>query len=109
AVPLRRRWAAEPPRRRRARRPHRGQARRRAARRRSSAGARAMDTVLVAQTRNAELHALGTGGQLAVLAWDQVTQYLRRTLSPAHALLFAEPNFDPERGTVDWYTEGAVA
>jgi hypothetical protein len=65
-----------------------------------------MDTVLVAQTRNAELHALGTGGQLAVLAWDQVTQYLRRVLSPAHARLFAEPNFDPERGTIDWYTEG---
>jgi hypothetical protein len=66
-----------------------------------------MDTVLVAQTRNSELHALGTGGQLAVLAWDQLTQYLRRTLSPAHALLFAEPNFDPERGIIDWYTEGA--
>jgi hypothetical protein len=65
-----------------------------------------LDTVLVAQTRNAELHALGTGGQLAVLAWDQVTQYLRRVLSAAHARLFAEPNFDPERGTIDWYTEG---
>lgn len=64
------------------------------------------DGSLIATTRNAELQALGTGGQLAVHAWDQITGYLRRARGPAHAALFAEPNPDPDRGITDWYAAG---
>ncbi|MFO0162227.1 MAG: hypothetical protein ACK54W_21820, partial [Alphaproteobacteria bacterium] len=52
---------------------------------------------------------LGTGGQLAVQAWDQITGYLRRARSPAHAALFAEPNPDADRGITDWYAAGQGA
>jgi hypothetical protein len=61
------------------------------------------DGSLIATTRNAELQVLGTGGQLAVQAWDQISGYLRRARSPAHAALFAEPNPDADRGITDWY------
>jgi len=64
---------------------------------------------LIATTRNAELQVLGTGGQLAVQAWDQITGYLRRARSPAHAALFAEPNPDADRGITDWYAAGQGA
>jgi hypothetical protein len=64
------------------------------------------DGSLIATTRNAELQPLGTGGQLAVQAWDQITGYLRRSRGPAHAALLAEPNPDPDRGVTDWYAEG---
>jgi len=57
----------------------------------------------IATTANTGLQALGTGGQLAIHAWDQVASYLRRTRGEAHAALFAEPNPDPDRGIVDWY------
>ena len=67
------------------------------------------DGSLIATTRNAELQVLGTGGQLAVQAWDQITGYLRRARSPAHAALFAEPNPDPDRGITDWYAAGQGA
>ncbi len=66
-----------------------------------------MDGTLIATTRNAELQALGTGGQLAVQAWDQITGYLRRGRGAAHAALFAEPNPDANRGVTDWYAEGS--
>jgi hypothetical protein len=64
------------------------------------------DGSLIATTRNAELQVLGTGGQLAVQAWDQISGYLRRARSPAHAALFAEPNPDADRGITDWYAAG---
>ncbi|MCA3338305.1 MAG: hypothetical protein INF90_07240 [Roseomonas sp.] len=67
------------------------------------------DGSLIATTRNAELQVLGTGGQLAVQAWDQITGYLRRARSPAHAALFAEPNPDADRGITDWYAAGQGA
>jgi hypothetical protein len=67
------------------------------------------DGALIATTKNAELQALGTGGQVVIQAWDQITSYLRRALSENHAALFAEPNPDPDRGVVDWYAEGAGA
>jgi hypothetical protein len=67
------------------------------------------DGGLIATTRNAELQVLGTGGQLAVQAWDQITGYLRRARSPAHAALFAEPNPDADRGITDWYAAGQGA
>ena len=67
------------------------------------------DGSLIATTRNAELQVLGTGGQLAVQAWDQITGYLRRARSPAHAALFAEPNPDADRGITDWYATGQGA
>ena len=65
-----------------------------------------MDGVLIATTQNATLQALGTGGQLAVHAWEQITGYLTRKHGPAHAALLAEPNPDPARGVTDWYAEG---
>ena len=65
-----------------------------------------MDGTLVATTQNAELQALGTGGQLAVQAWDQIVGHLRRSRGAAHAALLAEPNPDAARGVTDWYAEG---
>ena len=66
-----------------------------------------MDESLIATTLNRDLLAQGVGGQLAVQHWDQLTQYLRRALSPRHAALFAEPNPDPEKGSIDWYAPGS--
>ena len=60
----------------------------------------------VASTRNADLQALGTGGQLAVQAWEQIAGHLRRRFGAEHARLLAEPNPDPDRGLTDWYAEG---
>lgn len=65
-----------------------------------------MEGALIATTQNASLQALGTGGQLAVQAWEQIHGYLARRLGPDHAALFAEPNPDPARGVTDWYAEG---
>ena len=65
-----------------------------------------MDESLIATTLNRELLAQGVGGQFAVQHWEQLTQYLRRALSERHAALFAEPNPDPERGSIDWYAPG---
>jgi hypothetical protein len=64
-----------------------------------------MDGSLITTTHNADLQSLGTGGQRAVLAWDQIAGYVRRSLGPAHAALFAEPNQDPNRGTTEWYAQ----
>jgi hypothetical protein len=64
-----------------------------------------MDSVRVATTHQEGLRPVGTGGQLAVHAYEQLVRYLRRALSDEHARLLAEPNFNPARGTVDWYTE----
>ena len=63
-----------------------------------------MDNLLVATTRQEGLRPVGTGGQLAIRAYDQIVRYLRRALSDEHAGLLAEPNFSPSRGTIDWYT-----
>jgi hypothetical protein len=63
------------------------------------------DGAAIATTRSADVQSLGTGGQLAIQAWDQITTYLRRARGPEHAALFAEPNPDPERGVVDWYAD----
>jgi hypothetical protein len=65
-----------------------------------------MDGTLIATTRNADLQTLGTGGQRAIHAWDQIVGYVGRTLGPEHAALFAEPNQDPDRGVTDWYAVG---
>jgi hypothetical protein len=65
-----------------------------------------MDGILIATTRNADLQTLGTGGQRAIQAWDQIVGYVRRTLGNEHAALFAEPNQDPDRGVTDWYAVG---
>jgi hypothetical protein len=65
-----------------------------------------MDGILIATTRNADLQTLGTGGQRTIHAWDQIVGYVRRTLGPEHAALFAEPNQDPDRGVTDWYGVG---
>ncbi len=62
-----------------------------------------MDTVLIATTRQEGLHAIGTGGQPVVQAYDQIVRDLRQNLTEEHARLFAEPNYNPSRGMVDWY------
>ena len=67
-----------------------------------------MDESLIATTLNRDLLAQGVGGQLAVQHWEQLTQYLKRALSPRHAALFAEPNPDPEKGSIDWYAAVAL-
>ena len=41
-----------------------------------------MDESLIATTLNRDLLAQGVGGQLAVQHWEQLTQYLKRALSP---------------------------
>ena len=66
-----------------------------------------MDESLIATTLNRDLLAQGVGGQLAVQHWEQLTQYLRRALTPRHAALFAEPTPDPEKGSIDWYAPGS--
>jgi|GEM_PF-597702 len=65
-----------------------------------------MDSVLIATTRQEGLHAIGTGGQPVIQAYDQLARFLRRAFSEDHARLFAEPNYNPTRGTVDWYAAG---
>jgi hypothetical protein len=58
-------------------------------------------------TRANELRALGTGGQLAWQTYAQLRQFLLTTLGPTHASLLAEPAFDSDRGTIDWYTNAS--
>ena len=53
-----------------------------------------MDGILIATTRNADLQTLGTGGQRAIQAWDQIVGYVRRTLGNEHAALFADDGVD---------------
>lgn len=65
------------------------------------------DSILLATTRQRGLHAVGTAGQPVMQAYDQIARYLTQTLSPAHAALFAEPNPNAARGTVDWYTDAS--
>lgn len=48
------------------------------------------------------LRALASGGRTAIGSYDQIERYLRRTLGPEHAALFAEPSV---RGAeIDWFT-----
>ena len=61
------------------------------------------ESILIATTRQEGLHAIGTGGQPVMQAFEQIARYLRQNLSEDHARLFAEPNVNPSRGTVDWY------
>ena len=61
------------------------------------------ESILIATTRQEGLHAIGTGGQPVMQAFEQIARYLRQHLSEDHARLFAEPNVNPSRGTVDWY------
>lgn len=66
-----------------------------------------MDATFLSTTRNAEYVALGTGGQRVIRCWDQISSYLERSLSEAHARLFAEPQHDAAAGTTDWYAAGS--
>jgi hypothetical protein len=62
-----------------------------------------MQNALLATTAQRDLLAQGVAGRLAHQHWEQIAGHLRRTLGPAHAALFAEPNPDPERAVIDWY------
>ena len=64
-----------------------------------------MDATLLLTTRNADLVALGTGGQRVARCWDQITAHLASTLGPDHARLFAEPSFNAGDGTIAWYAQ----
>jgi hypothetical protein len=64
-----------------------------------------MDATLLRTTRNADLIALGTGGQRVARCWDQITAHLTAALGPDHARLFAEPSFNAADGTIAWYAE----
>lgn len=61
------------------------------------------DRSLIATTRQDGLRSLGIHGQPVAEAYAQITRYLARVLSPAHAALFAEPNFAVRPGEVEWY------
>jgi hypothetical protein len=60
---------------------------------------------LVTTTSQEGLHAVGTSGQTANSAYDQLSRYLAQQLSAEHARLLAEPNLNPSRGLIDWYSE----
>lgn len=62
-----------------------------------------MDATFLRSTRNADLEALGTGGQRVARCWNQITGYLATSVGPRFASLFAEPSFNAADGTVDWY------
>ncbi|MDD2877300.1 MAG: hypothetical protein PHT60_11560 [Acidiphilium sp.] len=65
-----------------------------------------MSMTLIATTRAVDMQPLGIGGQRVIDASASILATLRRLLSPAHAALFAEPQPDPERGDIDWYSDG---
>ncbi|MCB9960307.1 MAG: hypothetical protein H6843_17050 [Rhodospirillaceae bacterium] len=58
----------------------------------------------IATTTQAGLHSVGTAGQPVNMAYEQIVRYLTQSLGPDHAHVLAEPNYNPTRGTVDWYT-----
>ena len=60
---------------------------------------------LVTTTSQEGLHAVGTSGQTANSAYDQLSRYLAQQLSAEHARLLPEPNLNPSRGLIDWYSE----
>ncbi|MCA8934096.1 MAG: hypothetical protein KDA49_16590, partial [Rhodospirillaceae bacterium] len=64
----------------------------------------------IATTTQAGLHSVGTAGQPVNMAYEQIVRYLTQSLGADHANLLAEPNYNPTRGTVDWYTplDGSV-
>ncbi len=61
------------------------------------------DRSLIATTRQDGLRSLGIHGQPVAEAYGQIVRYLTRALTPAHAALFAEPNFAVRPGVVEWY------
>src|SRR6266481_6496802 len=68
----------------------------------------------IATRSSTGLRAQAAGGQSVLDVFQTITHYLRRSLTDAHADLFAEPNSRGLGGDVDWYTPiesatGAVA
>lgn len=61
------------------------------------------DGSLITTTQQQGLRPLGIHGQPVAEAHGQIIRYLARALTPAHAALFAEPNFSVRPGTVEWY------
>ncbi|MBL8705886.1 MAG: hypothetical protein JNM30_13625 [Rhodospirillales bacterium] len=60
--------------------------------------------VLIAHTPRASLRPLGAQGQTVAQAQQQVVAVIAASLTPRHALLFAEPVTDPARDQIAWYT-----
>lgn len=60
--------------------------------------------VLIANTPRASLRPLGAQGQTVAQAQQQIAAVVAASLSPRHALLFAEPVSDPARDQIAWYT-----
>ncbi len=69
------------------------------------------DSRLIAITTQQGLRPLGVHGQPVAEAHGQITRFLARRLSPRHAALFAEPNFNIRPGEIEWYAplEGTLA
>jgi hypothetical protein len=68
-------------------------------------GVETMTAMRIATTRGQDMQPLGLGGQRVIDAAASITAVLTRTLSAAHAALFAEPEADTARGEIDWYAE----
>ncbi len=60
--------------------------------------------VLIANTPRASLRPLGAQGQTVAQAQQQIAAVIAASLTPRHALLFAEPVSDPARDQIAWYT-----
>jgi hypothetical protein len=60
--------------------------------------------ILIGTTPRAGLRPLGAQGQTVAQAQQQIAALVASRLTPAHALLFAEPVADPARDAIAWYT-----
>lgn len=61
-------------------------------------------STLITTRSSTGLRAQAAGGQSVLDVFQTITHYLRRELSDAHSLMFAEPNSRGLGGDVDWYT-----
>lgn len=59
---------------------------------------------LIANTPRASLRPLGAQGQTVAQAQQQIVAAIAASLTPRHALLFAEPVSDPARDQIAWYS-----
>jgi hypothetical protein len=65
---------------------------------------------MVAQTflvtsRDSDARSLAIQGQSIIQAYLRIHAYISEKMGESHAALFAEPNADRSRGTIDWYAE----
>ena len=63
-----------------------------------------MSSTLIATTQRASYNAMRHQGILVTDSYAQLRAMLEKTLSPRHAMLFAEPAHDSAGASTDWYT-----